>query len=108
MAACGIIGLETLLPLTMSLVDEGVLSLAEAVKKLTINPANIIGINGGSLKEGMPADIAIIDIDTTYKYDKSKVKSKSNNTPFDGWEMKGRAAYTIVNGKTVYKGEGYE
>lgn len=108
MAAYGIIGLETLLPLTISLVDEGVLSLAQAVEKLTINPANIIGINGGSLKEGMPADIAVIDIDTSYKYDKSKVKSKSNNTPFDGWEMKGRAAYTIVNGKTVYKGEGYE
>lgn len=108
MAAYGIIGLETLLPLTMSLVDEGVLSLSQAIEKLTINPANIIGINGGSLKEGMPADIAVIDIDTTYKYDKSKVKSKSNNTPFDGWEMKGRAAYTIVNGKIVYKGEGYE
>lgn len=108
MAAYGIIGLETLLPLTLTLVDEGVLSLTEAVEKMTINPAKIIGINGGSLKEGMPADIAIIDIDTTYRYDKSKVKSKSNNTPFDGWEMKGRAAYTIVNGKTVYKGEGYE
>ncbi|MDT8316898.1 MAG: dihydroorotase [bacterium] len=107
-AACGIIGLETLLPLTLSLVDEGVLSLDEAVRKLTINPANIIGIKGGSLKEGMPADIAIIDIDTSYRYDKSKVKSKSNNTPFDGWEMKGRAAYTIVNGKIVYKGESYE
>jgi dihydroorotase len=108
MAAYGIIGLETLLPLTLSLVDEGVLSLTQAVEKLTINPAKIIGINGGSLKKGMPADIAIIDIDTTYRYDKSKVKSKSNNTPFDGWEMKGRAAYTIVNGKIVYKGEGYE
>ncbi|MBE9536628.1 MAG: dihydroorotase [Proteobacteria bacterium] len=107
-AANGIIGLETLLPLTLRLVDEGVLSLTQMVEKLSVNPAAIIGVEGGSLKKGMPADITIIDPEMKFKVDRKKMKSKSKNTPFHGWEMKGKAVYTIVDGKVVYKEDNYD
>jgi dihydroorotase len=105
--ANGIIGLETLLPLTLRLVDEGVLSLAQMVEKLSVNPAAVIGVEGGSLKKGMPADITIIDTELKFKVDRKKMKSKSKNTPFHGWEMKGKAVYTIVDGKVVFKEDNY-
>ncbi len=101
-AANGIIGLETLFPLTLKLVDEGLLTLNEAIIKLTVNPAGIVGIEGGTLKKGAPADIAIADMDEEYKIDKLKMKSKSRNTPFHGWKVKGRVHQTLVDGKTVY------
>jgi dihydroorotase len=104
-AANGIIGLETLLPLTLRLVDEGVLSLNDAVKKLTMNPASIIAVNGGTLKKGMPADITIFDPEKEYVVDKDKMKSRSRNTPFHGWTMKGKTLFTIVDGKIVYNEE---
>lgn len=107
-AANGIIGLETLLPLTLRLVDEGVLSLGEAVRKMTVNPAKVIGVDGGTLKKGVAADVTIFDPNAEFKVRREEMKSKSKNTPFHGWTLKGRAVYTIVNGKTVYKGEGYE
>lgn len=107
-AANGIIGLETLLPLTLRLVDEGVLTLNEAVRKLTINPAEVIGVEGGTLKKGAAADVTLFDPHIEYEVRKEKMKSKSKNTPFHGWLLKGRAVYTLVDGKTVYKGEGYE
>lgn len=103
-AANGIIGLETLFPLTMMLVEEGVLSLEEAVRRLTVNPATIIGVRGGSLKKGMPADITVVDLDTGYTVDKGKMRSRSRNTPFHGWKVKGKVVCTIVDGKIVYQG----
>ncbi len=102
-AANGIIGLETALPLTLKLVEEGILSLNEAVSKLTINPAKIIDIKKGSLGIGMDADITIIDPDREYTIDREKFKSKSKNTPFHGWKVKGKVIYTIINGRIIYK-----
>lgn len=103
-AANGIIGLETSLPLSLRLVDEGVLSLDELLLKMTVNPAAVLGIPSG-LREGGIADITIIDPDATYTVDAKKLYSKSRNTPFDGWTLKGKAMYTIVDGRIVYSSE---
>ena len=101
-AAFGIVGLETALALGVTtLVEGGYLTPSQLIAKMTINPANVIGIDKGDISEGKTADIAIVDADTTYKIDASKFESKGRNTPFDGWEVKGKALYTIVGGKIV-------
>lgn len=98
-APFGVVGLETALGLTLRLVDEGALSLPEAVQKLTSNPASILKIGKGTLTAGSDADITIIDPDISWTVDASQFKSKSKNTPFNGWKLKGRAAQTIVGGR---------
>ena len=100
-AANGIVGLETSLPLTLNLVKEGVLTLSQAIEKLTINPAKAIGLNKGTLSVGADADITMIDLDDEWMVDAANLKSKSRNTPFAGWKVKGRAVATIVGGKRV-------
>jgi dihydroorotase len=101
-ACFGIVGLETALPLTLKLVDEGVLTLERAVEKLTITPAKIFNLDKGTLKPGSVADVVIFDPEKTYKINAAEFKSKSKNTPFDGWEVKGLILHTIVAGKIVY------
>jgi len=101
-ACFGIVGLETALPLTLKLVDEGILSLNGAIKKLTYSPANIFALNSGHLSVGSQADIVIFDPELKYKIDVSKFHSKSKNSPFDGWEVKGKILHTLVNGEIVY------
>lgn len=95
----GIIGLETSLPLVMStLVEKGHISLKDAIAKMTYIPANIVGIDRGTLSIGAVADITLID---TQKIDKVNVEnsfSKSRNTPFNGWELKGWSVQAIRNG----------
>lgn len=95
----GIIGLETSLPLVMTtLVENGHLPLKDAIAKMTYIPANIVGIDRGTLSIGAIADITLID---TQKIDKVKVEtsySKSRNTPFNGWELKGWSLQTIRDG----------
>ncbi len=98
-APFGIVGLETALGLTLKLVDEGVLPLADAVRKLNLNPSTVLKIDKGTLSEGADADITIIDPDIQWTVAASALKSKSKNTPFDGWKMKGKAVQTIVRGK---------
>ncbi|HTG00085.1 MAG TPA: dihydroorotase [Nitrospirota bacterium] len=98
-ALFGIVGLETALGLTFRLVDEGVLSLADAIRKMTVNPATILKIERGALSVGYDADITIIDPSLEWTVDSSQFKSKSRNTPFHGWKLKGRAVQTIVGGK---------
>jgi dihydroorotase len=105
-AANGIVGLETALPLTLQLVDAGVLSLAEAVRKLTVNPAQILGLPYGTLSIGVPADVVIFDPTGLWKVNAVKLRSKSKNTPFDQWEMKGKVMLTMVEGRVVYEGRG--
>lgn len=100
-AANGIIGLETSLPLSLKLVDEGVLTLEAMLAKMTVHPAAILGIPTG-LREGGVADVAVIDPDSVYTLDASTLYSKSRNTPFDGWTLKGKVLYTIVNGHIVF------
>jgi len=98
-APFGVVGLETALGLTLKLVDEGALSLSEAVRKLTNNPAAILKIGKGTLAVGSDADITIIDPDIEWTVDASEFKSKSRNTPFNGWKLRGKAIQTIVRGR---------
>lgn len=102
-AANGIIGLETALPLTLKLVQEGHLTLMEAIEKLTLKPARILGLSKGELKVGADADLTLIDLNRKQTIEVSKFKSKSRNSPFQGWELKGFAVLTIVAGKVVYR-----
>ncbi len=98
-APFGIVGLETALGLTFKLVDEGILSLSDAIRKLTVNPSSILKIGKGTLSEGSVADISIIDPNLEWTVDASQFKSKSRNSPFNGWKLKGRAVQTIVAGR---------
>jgi dihydroorotase len=88
--------------LTMKLVSEGVLSLPLAIRKLSSVPASILGVPGGSLKEGVVADIAIIDLEEEYIFKEEGIKSKSKNSPFIGKNLKGRNILTIVEGRIVW------
>jgi len=99
----GIIGLQTALSLTMSLVREGVMDLITAIAKLSWCPANILGINGGIIEEGGDADLTIIDLNKEYMVDKKDIKSKSHNSPFIGRLMKGKAVLTMVGGRVVWR-----
>lgn len=102
-AKTGIVGLETALPLTLKLIEEGVLTLGNAISKLTCNPARILKIEGGSLMVGKPADITLIDLERSYVVDIYAFKSKSKNSPFHGWKLKGKAILTIVDGQIISK-----
>lgn len=104
-ASNGIIGLETALSLSLMLISDNIITLPDLVKKLSANPAKLLGLdNKGALKVGADADITIIDLNKEWIVDSKELKSKSRNTPFDGWQMKGRAVKTIVGGKVVYEG----
>jgi dihydroorotase len=101
----GIVGLETSLPLSLKLVEDGVLDLNALVSLMSCNPAKILGIERGTLKPGAVADVTIIDQAKEWQVIAEKLESKSKNSPFLGWQMKGAAAYTIVKGQVVYQGE---
>ncbi len=102
-APFGIVGLETALPLTLALVEEGVLTLESAVDKLATAPAKAFSINAGTLAVGAPADVAIVDPGLEWEVDPSRFRSKSRNTPFAGWKVKGRVTTTIVSGRVVFE-----
>ncbi len=104
-ACFGIIGLETALPLTLRLVDDKTITLRQAVEKLTSRPAEIFNLDCGSLSVGANADAVIFDPEAEYVFDMSHIKSKSKNSPFLGWKMKGKILHTLVRGKTVFKAE---
>ena len=103
-APFGIIGLETAFALCYTeLVKKGVISLPKLIEKLTVGPAEVMGIENFNLAEGNAADLVIIDPAAEYIIDKESFKSKARNTPFDGFAVSGRIVQTLVNGKTVYK-----
>ncbi|MEW6221444.1 MAG: dihydroorotase [Thermodesulfobacteriota bacterium] len=101
-AASGIIGLETALPLTLALVAQGLISPRRAVELLSQRPAAILGVEGGQLAVGAPADVTVIDPDRRYPLTREILRSKSANSPFLGWELTGRAILTIRNGRIVH------
>jgi len=101
-AANGIIGLETSLPLSLELVEEGCLSLTELIEKMHTNPAGVLGLES-RLAPGSTADLTIIDTDHSCVVDSTRFHSKSRNTPYDGRKVKGKAAMTIVKGRAVYE-----
>ncbi|BDV42863.1 dihydroorotase [Geotalea uraniireducens] len=99
----GIVGLETSLPLSLKLVEEGVLTLPALVEKMSCNPARILGLDRGTLKVGAVADLTVIDPNAAWTVTAEGLASKSKNSPWLGEPMKGGAAYTIVGGKIVYQ-----
>lgn len=97
-AANGIIGLETSLALSLRLVAEGVLTLSQLVEKMSVNPAKILRIGKGTLLPGVDADITLVDPEKTWTVDVKQFRSKSRNSPFGGWQLKGKVIRTIVGG----------
>ncbi len=103
-APFGIIGLETLLPISVKgLIEPGHLTWPELIAKLTVNPARLLGVPKGSLAPGSDADVTIIDPDVAWKIDPTRFRSKSRNCPFAGWDVKGRAVMAIVAGEIRYR-----
>ncbi|MEE0943939.1 MAG: dihydroorotase [Clostridia bacterium] len=103
----GIIGLETSLGLSVKhLVKEGVLSMSELIRKMSLNPSNILGLSKGSLSIGTSADVIIFDADKEYTVDITKFQSKSKNSPYNGYVLCAKPEYTIVGGEIrVNRGE---
>jgi dihydroorotase len=100
----GIIGLETSFPVSYTeMVVSKAMTLSKLIERMSVAPAKILGIPGGSLAKGSPADVTVLDIKTTWTIDKYKFYSKSRNTPFHGRKVTGRAVATIVGGRIVWQ-----
>jgi dihydroorotase len=105
-APFGIIGLETALSLAvMELVEKNVLGWSALISRMSVAPAKILKVEGGSLKKGAAADIVIIDPAKEYTYKKDSIESKSKNSPFIDWKLKGKVTHVFVGGKIVIKDE---
>ena len=102
-APFGVIGLETSLALSLKLVEEKALTLSELVRKMSLKPAEIIKVDRGHLSEGAVADLTIIDPNFEWTVEKEKLESKSKNSPFLGWKMKGKATDVLVEGREILK-----
>ena len=102
-AANGIVGLETALGLGLRLVAEGVVDLPALVARMTVGPARLLGIPAGTLAVGAAADVTVIDPERRWKIAARSFRSKSRNTPFDGWDLQGKAVATFVGGALVYE-----
>jgi dihydroorotase len=108
-APFGITGLETAVSLCFDrLVHRGIISIARLVELLSMNPARIMRVPGGSLTEGAPADISVLAPDLQVTVSVEHMRSKSRNTPFDGWTLRGGVAATIVGGRVVYRNGGMD
>jgi dihydroorotase len=94
--------LETLLPAAMRLYHAGYLSLPQLFRAMSLNPANRLGLTAGRITEGAPADLILFDPDAPFILDRTKLNSKSKNTPFDGAKMQGKVLGTWVGGRRVY------
>jgi len=102
-APFGIVGLETAVSLSVDrLVHAGHVRLSRLVELMSLNPARILKVNGGTLSEGATADITILAPDLKVRIDAAKLRSRSKNTPFDGWELRGGVAATIVGGRPLF------
>jgi dihydroorotase len=102
-APFGIVGLETAVPLALDrLVHAGVIRLPRLVELMSTNPARILRVPGGSLAEGAPADITLIAPELRVRVQASAMRSRSKNTPFDGWDLRGGVAATLVGGRTLF------
>jgi dihydroorotase len=103
-APFGIVGLETAVPIVFDrLVHTGLIGLSRMIELLSSNPARIINVPGGTLAAGARADITVLAPDMKTTVRAQSLKSKSKNTPFDGWELRGGVAATIVGGRLVYQ-----
>lgn len=102
-AEAGATGLELLLPLVLKWAQQGKPALADAIAKVTLNPARILNIDAGHLSIGAAADVCIFDPDRYWKVEAAALKSQGKNTPFLGMELQGKVRYTLVNGRIVYQ-----
>jgi len=104
-AAAGVIGLETLLPVSLELHHRDGLPLLDLWARMTLAPAALLGLPQGRLAKGTPADLVLFDLERAYKIDAGKFRSKSKNSPFDERPVQGRVLRTIVDGRTVFAAE---
>jgi dihydroorotase len=106
-APFGIVGLETAVSLVFDrLVHAGHISIGRMIELLSVNPARVMNLPGGSLAEGQPADVTVLAPDMPVTVRAAELKSKSKNTPFDGWQLRGGVVATIVGGRVVYRASG--
>ncbi|MBF0185511.1 MAG: dihydroorotase [Magnetococcales bacterium] len=105
-AANGVIGLETMLPVTLELVRDGVMSLSACLAAMSYHPARLLGIPHGTLAVGAAADVVLFDPEESWTVDARQMRSKSKNSCFHGRRVKGRVKQTIVGGRIVYTDEG--
>jgi dihydroorotase len=102
-AAPGAIGIETMLAASLRLVHSGDIALPVLLRAMSTRPAALLGLPGGSLRPGSPADVVVFDPDAPWVLDRAELKSKCKNTPFDEARLQGRVTRTIVGGRTVYE-----
>jgi dihydroorotase len=101
----GIVGLETALGLVLTrVVGEGVIDLPTMIDRMSCAPARAFGLPGGTLSEGAPGDVTVLDLEAEWTVDAKAFRSKSRNTPFGGWTLKGRPRLTVVGGRIVFEG----
>jgi len=105
LALNGIIGLETAVPLALRMAEESNISLDTLVTAMSVNPARILGVPGGSLAVGSVADVTVVDPQRRWKVEAAQLQSKSRNTPFEGVEMHGQAIVTMVGGRIVWRAD---
>ena len=102
-AEFGVVGLETLLPISLQLVHDGVISLLEMLGKLTCAPADLLGLEAGRLRKGAPADLILFDPEAPARIREDDLTSLSKNTPFEGRLVQGKVLCTLVDGRTIYE-----
>ena len=102
-ASAGAIGLETMLTAALRLVHAGDVSLMVLLNAMSSRPAELLGLPGGTLRPGSPADVIVLDLEAPWVLDPAELKSKCKNTPFDEAKLEGRVVRTIVAGRTVYE-----
>ena len=103
LAAFGMSGIETSFALSYTyLVKSGIMTLPRLMGKMSYNPAHVLGLEGGEIKVGAVADLAIVDLDASYEIDGNKFYSKGKNTPFNGYKVYGRVEKTLVDGKVKF------
>ena len=103
LAESGVVGLETMLPVSLELYHNGFMSLLELLAKMTSNPARIIGLKAGQLKSGYPADFCIFDPNAPQRINPETMVSLTKNTPFDGRPVQGRVLKTVVAGEIIFE-----
>jgi dihydroorotase len=102
-ASPGAIGIETMLTAGLRLVHSGEITLPTLLRAMSTRPAELLGLPGGTLRSGAPADVIVVDLDMPWVLDPAELKSKCKNTPFDEARLTGRAVRSIVAGRTVYE-----
>jgi dihydroorotase len=106
-APFGIVGLETAVPIVFDrLVHKGRISIGRVVELMSVGPARVLNVSGGSLAVGAPADVTVLAPDLMVTVRAAALRSKSKNTPFDGWQLRGGVAATLVAGRVVYRNAG--